>query len=98
GSSSSTPATITSGAISAGTNTVTANPCMPDLWGGPGENLRTSVDASGNLRRNGNLVQVVLDTSGSAAQEVVNVTSITSTGATGINGWATCNVGFTNSF
>ena len=98
GSNFTTPATITSGSISAGANTVTINPCVPEVWGGPGDQIPTAVDASGFLRRNGNLIQVVLDTAGSLAQEVVNLTAVVPTGLAGLSGYQTCNISFTSAF
>jgi hypothetical protein len=98
GSQFATPATITSGSISAGANTVTINPCIPEVWGGPGDAIPTLVDPNGYLRRNGSLIQVVLDTSGSGVREVVNLTSVVPTGASGLNGFQTCNISFTSAF
>ena len=92
GSTYATPATITSGAISAGTQTVTINPCPPDLWGGPGDQLPTQTNFAGQLLRDGNLLQMVVDTSGSGVQELITLTGLTATGATGLNGFQTCNV------
>jgi hypothetical protein len=93
-----TPATITSGAISAGTNTVTVNPCLPDLPGSGGDVAPTTLDANGYLRDHGNLVQVVLDTSGSGVQELINIKAILPGATGGLHGWPTCQLTFTNAF
>jgi hypothetical protein len=98
GSQFTTPATITSGAISAGANTVTINPCPPDLWGGPGDVIPTALDSNGLLRSHGNLIQMVVDSAASAAQELVSLTAIIPTGATGLHNWQTCQVSFTAAF
>jgi hypothetical protein len=98
GSTYSVPSLITSGAIAAGANTVTINPCPPDLWGGPGDALPTMLDANGLLRRHGNLVQVVIDNAASNAQEIVSLTAIAPTGANGLHNFATCQISFTGAF
>jgi hypothetical protein len=85
---------VTSGAITAGANTVTLNFCDPALWGGPGDPLPSTTDFNGALTRHTTPVAVILDTVGSGVQETVGVTSITDAGS-GINGMRACSIGFT---
>ena len=88
--------TVTSGAISAGANTVTLNYCDPLLWPGytvsPADFYQT---AGGVLSKDGTPLYVQLDTVGSGVQEWVQVSAISPASGSGANGFPACNLTFT---